>query len=431
MAFNTRLLVFLALFSLLQVSARSLPPPSSTGGGKADGKQTKALPSSADPPNKETPKEKPVPIQIRQGLSKQVQASLEKYGESITIMVVGETGVGKTTLLSNLLHTPVEWLGKRTGNIHQKTIGLNLQGESGSEAGVPFEATLVDSPGWGDTLSLRKSFRVVTRHLDRTYAKALGEEQRIKRTVRRRHEQQRVGVDVVLYIFSPHRCKGVDLAFLNRLRARVAIVPVLAKADTMTTDELARFRKEVSDALEEAGVHFAHPPLAVVCSDYSRGAPPAGRAYPWGTALSESETKHSELPTLRRFLLTDGLLALKQTSQNNYEAFRRKALRRQKLRASLGVAILTMTSACAAAGAEARRQAVRWLQAHCRLPFAVYVPSIAIKWARYGPLPNAQPPVNVDDANSPLRVARRLPALPSEKPLEMPWARKRKARAEK
>ena len=37
----------------------------------------------------------------------------------------------------------------------------------------------------------------------------------------------------------------------------------------------------------------------------------AGR-YPWGMAASEDDTDHSQLATLRRFLLTDGLLALKQ-----------------------------------------------------------------------------------------------------------------------
>ena len=171
---DRRLVLGLVVALLMhQGSARSSPPPSSSGGGKAGDAKAKEAPA---PP---ATKDHPVPMQIRQGLSKQVQASLEKYGESITIMVVGETGVGKTTLLSNLLHTPVEWQGGRTRGIHQKTIALTLQGESGSDAGVPFEATLVDSPGWGDTLSLRKSFRVVTRHLDKAYAKTLGEEQRI------------------------------------------------------------------------------------------------------------------------------------------------------------------------------------------------------------------------------------------------------------
>ena len=53
--------------------------------------------------------------------------------------------------------------GGRTKGIHQRSISLHLEGEDGKEAGVPFEATLVDSPGWGDMLSLPRSFRVVRR----------------------------------------------------------------------------------------------------------------------------------------------------------------------------------------------------------------------------------------------------------------------------
>ena len=95
---DRRLVLGLVVALLMhQGSARSSPPPSSSGGGKAGDAKAKEAPA---PP---ATKDHPVPMQIRQGLSKQVQASLEKYGESITIMVVGETGVGKTTLLSQVV----------------------------------------------------------------------------------------------------------------------------------------------------------------------------------------------------------------------------------------------------------------------------------------------------------------------------------------
>ena len=76
---------------------------------------------------------------------------------------------------------------------------------------------------------------------------------------------------------------------------------------------------------------MAHPPLAVICSD-ELDPPQRGRRYPWGTAASEADTEHAQLAALRRFLLTDGLLALKQASQAHYEAFRRTTLRRRRRR---------------------------------------------------------------------------------------------------
>lgn len=167
----------------------------------------------------------PIASQIRDGLSRQVQGALESEGAHVTIMVVGESGVGKTSLLSNLFHHRLDWpTSGRTQSIREQTVAFGLEdSEAGSlglkaPAAVPFEACVVDSPGWGDTLSLRSSFRMVTEHIERRYRRMLREERQPRRT---QASSSLVGargsVDVVLYIFSPHRCKEIDLEFLRRL----------------------------------------------------------------------------------------------------------------------------------------------------------------------------------------------------------------------
>ena len=97
------------------------------------------------------------------------------------------------------------------------------------------------------------------------------------------------------------------------LVGQVSIVPILAKADSMTADELASFRLEVSSALAKEGVPIAHPPVAIITAARPSGGYPLGREYPWGVAESESRDAryvHSELERLRHFLLIDGLCAL-------------------------------------------------------------------------------------------------------------------------
>jgi GTP-binding protein EngB required for normal cell division len=65
-------------------------------------------------------------------------------------MVVGETGAGKTSLLSNLFHRKLDWpAGERTDGIKELTTSFTLQGKA-TESSVPFQAHLVDSPGWGE-----------------------------------------------------------------------------------------------------------------------------------------------------------------------------------------------------------------------------------------------------------------------------------------
>ena len=40
-----------------------------------------------------------------------------------------------------------------------------------------------------------------------------------------------------LYFISPHRMKDIDVKFIKHLREYVVVVPVIAKADTMTSSE--------------------------------------------------------------------------------------------------------------------------------------------------------------------------------------------------
>ena len=281
----------------------------------------------------------PIAEDLRDGLRKQVLDELETRGESISIMVVGETGLGKTSLLSSLFQTDLVWPevdsvpARRplpTASIKEINVPFDLDG-------VPFNARLIDSPGYGEGTDLKRSYALVTRYLHGRLHAAMEQEARVDRvatgTPTAWEEQP---VDVILYFFAPHRCKGADLELLSRLKGKVSIVPILAKADTMTTDELVDFRERVSEAVEAAGVACAHPPVAVICAARPGGGEPRGREYPWGVALSEggsrfgSARSHSELGELRQFLLIDGLLQLKATTREHYEAFRSRAIRRSR-----------------------------------------------------------------------------------------------------
>ena len=266
-----------------------------------------------------------------EGLKQQALRELRENGESITIMACGESGLGKTSLLSSLFHTELVWpaapKGKATRRVAEQSVVFDLEG-------MPFSARLIDTPGY-DGAELHKEFGVVTGRLEAGFRRILTEERRIKRsaTKENRRKAQLDCVDVALYFFAPHRCKKADIAFLRKLQGRVSIVPILAKADSMTAEELADFRSEVSRALKDANVPVAHPPLAIITAARPAGGSPLGREYPWGLAESETGSVsyvHSEVEKLRRFLLIDGLLDLKQRSQQHYETYRARVLSSQE-----------------------------------------------------------------------------------------------------
>ena len=58
----------------------------------------------------------------------------------------------------------------------------------------------------------------------------------------------------------PHRLKPVDCKFISKVAKLVPVIPVLAKADSMTSDELQAFRKQVATSLLKVRAsQFARP----------------------------------------------------------------------------------------------------------------------------------------------------------------------------
>ena len=120
---------------------------------------------------------------------------------------------------------------------------------------------------------------------------------------------------------------------MKRLERYVNLIPVIAKADTMTVNERDAFRREILSQLRKSRVRIFElegggqseervgaglgstmlPPYAICASE-------AGfREYPWGR-LDIEDPVHSDLSLLRRALFTSSMLAAKRRSLALYEA---------------------------------------------------------------------------------------------------------------
>lgn len=49
-----------------------------------------------------------------------------------------------------------------------------------------------------------------------------------------------------LWLLSLHRLKPLDIEFMKRLHEKVNVIPLIAKADTLTPEECQQFKKQVS-----------------------------------------------------------------------------------------------------------------------------------------------------------------------------------------
>ena len=88
-------------------------------------------------------------LDVRTGLLKQRETQLESVGESLTIMCVGESGTGKSTLIANIFTAPItrssetrqtEGIGGPTLAIVESHLSLDCEG-------IPLRIKIVDTPG--------------------------------------------------------------------------------------------------------------------------------------------------------------------------------------------------------------------------------------------------------------------------------------------
>lgn len=98
-----------------------------------------------------------------------------KRGFEFTLMVVGESGLGKSTLINSLflgdlyknrVIPNVEERLEKTTRVEKKTMDIE-------ERGVRLRLTVVDTPGFGDGINCEDSWRVCTAYIDEQVSKLL------------------------------------------------------------------------------------------------------------------------------------------------------------------------------------------------------------------------------------------------------------------
>lgn len=330
-------------------------------------------------------------------LGAQIHSELTRKGLDFNIMLVGEAGLGKSTFVRSLfrpfsppgsdpwLAPSEEVLRPRTVGISEHTLALesdgyplNLCAPRARASGArpvrarrardrrasrppdpPVCSTIIDCPGYGDSVDANESIEPIlaairakfAQHYDALLGGGADHGSRLGRDGR---------VHVCLYFIAAHRLKGIDIQFMRALQTCVPIVPLIAKADTLTRQEKEAFRAQIIRELsaqeveclafeaaqqplprEQGAPGHAQPPLrsrssggmgspapvppSRLVSLQALGAPFAVcasesgvREYPWGTADCE-DPAHSDLARLREVLLSANLMRARERTHELYE----------------------------------------------------------------------------------------------------------------
>ncbi|KAH6895240.1 Septin-domain-containing protein [Thelonectria olida] len=325
----------------------------------SNGSESPALAPSVSPPN--VPNQPPPAITddrhiVRRKLTGYVgfanlpnqwhRKSVRK-GFNFNVMVVGESGLGKSTLVNTLFNTSLYPPKERKGpslDIIPKTVTIQSISADIEEAGVRLRLTVVDTPGFGDFVNNDESWRPIVDNIEQRFDAYLDAENKVNRM---NIVDNRIHACVFFIQPTGHSLKPLDIEVMRRLHTKVNLIPVIAKSDTLTDEEITNFKARILADIKYHGIQiFEGPryelddeetiaenneimskvPFAVVGATNeitsADGRKVRGRAYPWGIIEVDNE-EHCDFVKLRQMLIRTHMEELKEHTNNNlYENYR-------------------------------------------------------------------------------------------------------------
>ena len=222
-------------------------------------------------------------------------------GFVFNVMVIGATGVGKSTLIDSLFNTRFPDLSANSHELPE--VQLNIQTHELQEKHIKLKLSVIETQGFCDQINKVDSYRPIVKYVDEQFEKYLQEELKMHRSINLSLEDTRV--HCCLYLLPPtgHGLRAIDLVTMKQLHTKVNLIPIIAKSDIITKSELQKLRSKImaeiaaneiqiykfptddNEVAEINGQMNALTPFAVVAShDFVKIGSKHVRArqYPWG-----------------------------------------------------------------------------------------------------------------------------------------------------
>lgn len=286
-------------------------------------------------------------------LPKQWHRKSVRRGFSFNFMVVGESGLGKRTLVNTLFNKEV--LPKKevvdTNNVEDDTSqAVQIENHSAviDEDGVKLKLNIITTPGFGESVNNTDSWKPIVDEIDSRFDNYLEAESRVNRSIVPDNR-----VHALLYFIEPtgHSLKALDIQLMKLVHQKVNLIPIVAKSDTLTNEEIVEFKARILEDIKHQKINIFEPsvydnddeeivanskalistfPFAVIGSTNEVKLPDGrtvrGRAYPWGVIEVDNE-EQNDFVKLRQLLIRNNLEELKETTGDTlYENYRTEKL---------------------------------------------------------------------------------------------------------
>jgi septin 3/9/12 len=282
-------------------------------------------------------------------ITTQIENRLLKRGFQFNLMVVGQSGLGKSTLVNTLFASKLMETSARQSCEEpiERTTEITVHSHTLLENNVKLNVNIIDTPGFGDQINNEKCWDPLVKYIKEQHSHYLRKE--LTATRDRFIIDNRI--HCVLYFIAPNikKLSQLDINSLKKLSEIANVVPIIAKSDSLTLDERLKFKKLLQQEFENYNFNL-YPydssdlyeeerqlnediksliPFAIVGSTQEiniNGEMVRGRKTRWG-AINIEDITQCEFVFLRDFLTRTHLQDLiESTSLIHYETFRSKQL---------------------------------------------------------------------------------------------------------
>ena len=174
----------------------------------------------------------------------QVYKKAVRKGFEFSSMVVGESGLGKSTLINSMFLKDIYEKEEVQNDItEEQTVQVETHQTVLEENGVRLALTVVDTPGFGDAVDNTDCWQPIIEYVEKQFEEYLESETKVERV-----EVPDTRVHACLYFIAPtgHGLKPLDIQCMKRIHQKVNIIPVIGKADSCTKKEVDCFKRKVS-----------------------------------------------------------------------------------------------------------------------------------------------------------------------------------------
>lgn len=180
-----------------------------------------------------------------------------KKSINFSVMIIGESGSGRSTLINSLcggnsivptsltaLQNPVS---KRLTLRHEN---VELEDNDGHKISL----NIIDTPNFANAVNCDDDFKIIVDFIRHQYDEVLLEESRVKRNPR--FKDGRIHVMIYLVNATGHGLSEIDVKFLQHVSNLVNVIPVIAKADSLTPEELTLNKRLILEDLNNYNINY-------------------------------------------------------------------------------------------------------------------------------------------------------------------------------